>query len=294
MNWSAIEYNKRGMALEEEGKVSEAEALYRQAIDDAPQWSVPWYNLGLLYKRQRQWSDSLACNRRAVELDPSDAAAWWNLGIAATALGDWPEARRAWVAYGIEIPPGEGSVKLDLGPTPIRINPQGDGEVLWCWRIDPARAVIRSIPLPESHHRFDDLLLHDGAPNGYRVIRGKEVPVFDELEILEPSAYSTFEVVVDSASPEDTEALKELALEHDMGVEDWSATVRMLCKLCSEGRPHETHQWQEESEPTTERRFGFAAHSEREVHEVLKQWLATTTGCDVISLRCVLQSGSIN
>ena len=95
MKWSAIEHNKRGMALEEEGKVSEAEAMYRQAIDDAPQWSVPWYNLGLLYKRQRQWSDSLACNRRAVELDPSDAAAWWNLGIAATGLGDWPEARRA-------------------------------------------------------------------------------------------------------------------------------------------------------------------------------------------------------
>lgn len=88
-------------------------------------------------------------HRRAVELDSSDEAAWWNLGIAATALGEWREARTAWRACGIEIPEGDGPPDLDFGLVPVRLDPAGCGEVVWCRRIDPARAVIRNVPLPE-------------------------------------------------------------------------------------------------------------------------------------------------
>jgi hypothetical protein len=47
---------------------------------------VPWFNLGLPYKRQRRWEVSLRFNRKATELAADDQAGWCNLGIAATAL----------------------------------------------------------------------------------------------------------------------------------------------------------------------------------------------------------------
>ena len=77
-------------------------------------------------KRQRRWPQSLVCNLQAAHLDPSDEAAWWNAGIAATALGEWETTRLAWVAFGIDLPPGDGEISMQLGPTPIRLNPEGN------------------------------------------------------------------------------------------------------------------------------------------------------------------------
>jgi hypothetical protein len=86
------------------------------------------------------------------------------LGIAATALNNWPEARRAWNGYGLKLPAGEGPIEADLGLTPIRLNPTGGRRSRLVQRIDPARAIIDSVPFPDSGHRHGDLLLHDGEP----------------------------------------------------------------------------------------------------------------------------------
>ena len=84
-----------GLSLEDDGDRTGAERAYRDALARSPSWSVPHYNLGLLCKYQGRWQESLAFNQQAAALAPDDEAAWWNLGIAATALGDWAEARRA-------------------------------------------------------------------------------------------------------------------------------------------------------------------------------------------------------
>ncbi|MCI0388166.1 MAG: tetratricopeptide repeat protein [Acidobacteria bacterium] len=170
-NW----HNARGNAAHASGEFARAVLLYEKAIASDPAWSANWYNLGLIYKERHDWKASLRCNQEAVRRNSSSEAAWWNLGIAATAISEWTEARRAWSAYGLELPEGTGEIVGDFGSTPIRINPHDDGEVIWTNRIDPARAIIRSVPLPESCHRYGDLLLHDGAPNGYRTLQGREV-----------------------------------------------------------------------------------------------------------------------
>jgi hypothetical protein len=193
----ATYYNAKGQRLEAARDQDGAIALYRKAIAAAPTWSVPWYNLGLVFKYRGEWEASYRCNAEAMRLSPRYEAAIWNTGIAATALGNWSEARRAWAAYGIELPPGDGPIEGDFGSVPIRINPDGNGEVVWCRRIDPARAVITSIPFPESAHGCGDLLLHDGAPAGYRMSEEREVPVFNELEVLQPSGHVTLGVNLD-------------------------------------------------------------------------------------------------
>jgi hypothetical protein len=44
----------------------------------------------------------------------------------------------------------------------VRLNPQSSGEVVCGERLDPARLLILSVPLPESRHRFYDIVLNDG------------------------------------------------------------------------------------------------------------------------------------
>jgi tetratricopeptide (TPR) repeat protein len=240
LNWTfqklvAGFFNERGQVfLDRKRDLNRAEKAFARAAAIAPDWSVPWYNLGLAAKWQRRWTESLEWNRKAVERDPSNQPAWWNLGIAATALGDWAEARQAWTAFGIELPPGEGAIVMELGPTPIRLDPEHAGEVVWCRRLDPARAVIRNVPLPDTGYRYGDLILHDGAPSGERRLHGTTVPVFDMIELLEASKFLNFEVELYATKAESLEALFRLAADENIGLEDWG-TIRCLCFACSRG-----------------------------------------------------------
>lgn len=268
----ALLHNRRGERhLNETGDLERAALAYGRATQLAPAWSVPWYNLGLVRKYQGQWAESLRCNLLAAELDPEDEAAWWNAGIAATALGDWEAARLAWEAVGIKLPPGEGEIRMRLGLTPIRLNPDGQGEIVWCERIDPARAIIRNVPLPDSGHRYGDLLLHDGAPNGTRVYQGQEVPVFDALQLLQASRYTTYQVRVRVGGAEDVLALAELVEEHGCGIEDWE-TIRRICAACSRGNPgpHEPASQEQGQNITT---LAIAARNDAALRALLTAWV---------------------
>jgi hypothetical protein len=266
--------NARALELREKGHLQEAIELYERAVGLAPRWSTPLYNLGLLFKYERKWAESLEYNRRATVLDSKNAAAWWNLGIAATALGRWDIARSAWQAFGIEIPPGEGPVDFPCGIGPIRLNPKGDAEVVWARRIDPARAVLESIPFPESKYRWNDLVLNDGAPVGYRTYRGDEVPVFDALDLVRPSPFGTYVARVELPPKRHGKLvarLAEIAIEKGACAEDWSTSVRILCRACSEGRPHASHDT-EAKPPETTHVIGIAARSRKHATSVLFAW----------------------
>ena len=245
--------NERGRKCDRQGKVDRAIYYYKLATETAPNWSVPWYNLGLLTKYQGKWEESLHFNQRAVELDPQNEAGWWNLGIAATALSDWREARRAWKSYGIRGMEGEGEVRIGPLDACVRLDPNGAGEVVWGDRIDPARFVILNVPLPNSGRRFRDVVLHDGAQNGTRMRRDREIPVFDELGLWHKSEYSTFELelhIGDQAAEDD---LVRTARENKFGIENWSS-VRLICRECSVGNPG-AHDHKPEPPPDGSRRF---------------------------------------
>jgi len=252
--------NERGNDAKEAKRLDEAEAEYLRARSLAPDFDAPWFNLGVLYKWQARWPEARSCVERALELGTENrAGALWNLGIIATAQGDWAVARRAWTEYGIDVPEGEGPIQMALGLTPVRMKVDGH-EVVWCDRIDPARAVVRSIPIPESGRRFGDLLLHDGAPAGHRMLGGREVAVFDELALLAPSSVHTYAVTVLAPSRAAMEKLLRAFSKASLPVEDWSDSVRLICEACSVGRPHAHDAHDEAERPwNTERRVGVAA-----------------------------------
>jgi tetratricopeptide (TPR) repeat protein len=202
---------EKGLACSDAGDVGAAESAYRAAIALEPDWSVPAYNLALLCKYQGRWEESLEFNRRASVVAPDDKGAWWNRGIAATALGYWSEARLAWRECGIADPGGDDPPDYRFGRTAIRLDPEGEGEVVRGMRLDPARARLINIPLPSSKFRWGDIVLHDGAAQGSRIVNGVEQPVFNVLERLVPSSVRTFILELEAADRAAVEALEHIA-----------------------------------------------------------------------------------
>ena len=287
----ATALNELGRRRDDEGDQDGALEAYAQASAIHPGWSVPWYNAGLIHKYRGEWTASLQANARAVQCEPGNEGALWNLGIAATALGDWTTARRAWRQYGIDIPEGEGPVDYFVGLTPIRVHGDEGTEVVWADRIDPARAILRNVPTPACGHRYGDLVLHDGAPNGYRTLRGQERAVFDELDVLAPSDYSTFEAIVEGASTEEVDAFEKESDDVGMPAENWTDSLRTLCRACSEGHPDESAAHDHAPRRPSLRgeiRLGIAAREAGAARERLEAWTRRVRGLSVVEFNCVL------
>jgi len=253
--------------------------LYERALALDPDHAVTHYNIGLVYKYRGAWTESLHHNRRASDLNPDDEAAKWNMGIAATALRDWPTAREAWHRAGIRIAGGEGPIEEDFGMTPVRLNPDGNGEVVWGKRIDPVRVVLGNIPYPASGFKAGDVVLHDGAPIGERQHDGRTYSVFNVLELFESSANGTYEAEVRPRDAADLEALTSALDAAQVDHEVWTSNVRTLCKQCSEGISHEHVGEAEQAAAWPDSHvLGISTTSPEVARLVLERWSDSGTG----------------
>jgi len=259
-----------------EGDHVTSAGLYRAILAREPSRADCWHDLGIATKHLGLWDECRSVNRRALELEPTDEGAAWNLGIAATALSDWATARAGWRAAGLEVPDGDGPPEMELGAVPIRVANDGEPEVVWCRRIDPARAIILSVPTAGCGRRHRDLILHDGSANGERLLNGQRVPVFDELDVLAPSGFSTYEARIEVNGADDVRALESSFERTGVVSEDWTASVRSLCRACSEGNPDTgAHDHSVESAWNPMRTIGIASErDESGVKEILSSWVA--------------------
>lgn len=254
------------------GQLREASRLFASLLERDPTSPHYHYMQGLVHKYLRDWPASLEHNRRSLALrEEFDEASHWNAGIAATALGDWSQAREHWGACGIRLPPGEGPIDADFGIVSLRLNPWGDGETLFARRVDVVRAQLLNVPLPSSGFRCGDIVLHDGAATGRREYGQDLVPVFNALQQLEASPYRTFTVFVDS-DPAGMQALGAVRHPGVASIEDWTESIVHLCLRCSHGLVH-THR-ADPSGWNRQRNLGVAALSREHVDTLLAQWAA--------------------
>jgi hypothetical protein len=274
----AHKFHLQAQALSDEGKNQEAIDTYLKAIELDPGKSESFYNIGLIYKYQGEWSKSLEYNAKANSLDPEDEAARWNLAIAATALRKWDIARKAWKENGITIEGDSGPINMDFGMTPVRLNPDESGEVVWATRIDPVRARIDNIPFKDSGFKHGDIVLHDGAPVGHRKIGDREYSVFNVLALFESSSFSTIVASVKISSDDDLKKLEELFSRTPHDFEDWTNNIRILCRQCSEGNPHDHHDRELENEWTGERTLGIAVYEGQTIAGIFDEWQESTGG----------------
>ncbi|MEV4539856.1 hypothetical protein AB0J82_39400 [Asanoa sp. NPDC049518] len=194
-----------------------------------------WFDAALAHKFLRNWREAYELGKEAAARSKRGAQdpAFWNLGIAATVQRDWATARDSWIGYGVNLPDGAGEIVADLGVTCVRINTATGQEVVWAQRLCPTRARVRSVPF-ETGRRFGEVVLHDGAPNGERIVQGRRFPVFDEIMLFEPSDIATLSVTVTVAAGDDVEALLDAFAEADFGAEPTNS-AQPMCKCCSEG-----------------------------------------------------------
>ncbi|MGI5375033.1 tetratricopeptide repeat protein [Streptomyces sp. CA-251387] len=233
--------------------------------DEEPS-AVWWYDAALAHKFLRNWQKAYELGREAAARSPRGEGdpAYWNLGIAATIQRDWATARDAWAGFGFELPEGEGAIEGRFGNACVRLDTGGQREVVWVERLCPTRGRVVNVPVTGGR-RYGEIVVHDGVPNGERIVDGTTYPVFDELLLFESSDLPTLEVTVAAGEPGDLEALIGLFVEHGYGAEPASA-VRMLCACCSEG----SHQ-QERTVQAGAQQVALAA-PEKDARRLLERW----------------------
>jgi hypothetical protein len=114
--------------------------------------------------------------------------------------------------------------------------------------------------------------LHDGAPVGQRTYEGREYSVFNALELFHASRYGTYELTLARRLRATWKRWRTSAAKPVWPTEDWSSSVRMLCKACSEGRPHEYHDSDaEDGTWRVTRRIALSFDSQ--IESVLDSWM---------------------
>lgn len=250
-----------------------AAELFEQVLahfpDEKPsaEW---WYDAALAHKFLRNWQKAYELGREAAARAPRGEGepAFWNLGIAATIQREWATARDAWAGFGIELPDGEGEIDARFGNACVRLDTGGQQEVVWVQRLCPTRGRVVNVPVTGGR-RYGEIVVHDGVPNGERIVDGTTYPVFDELLLFEPSELPTLEVTVNAGERADLEALLVLFAEHGYGAEP-ANSVRMLCACCSEG----THE-QERTADAGAQQVSLGAPPE-EARRLLERWAGET------------------
>jgi hypothetical protein len=233
----AMELLQRGEDAAEVQDWPVVAACYEEFLTDFPDTPISpelWFDAALANKFLRNWPKAYELGRQAALRagKPEGSPAWWNLGIAATMVGDWGTAREAWSNYGVPLHPGEGEIEDGFGTALVRLDPEGDAEVVWVRRICPTRARILSVPYGE--RRFGEIVVHDGAPTGERRLDGHTFAVFDELALWQASTTPTWRAQVTAPDPRDMTDLADAFDSQGLAMEPVDS-LTFHCSCCSHG-----------------------------------------------------------
>lgn len=106
----------------------------------------------------------------------------------------------------------------------------------------------------------------------------REYPVFNVLEMFEPSHYSTVIVSVNIDRDEDLDRPEELFSDTPHEFEDWTTNIRNICRQCSEGIPHDHHDRDLTDEQLSDKTLGVAAYEGQSVVNVFEVWQRESGG----------------
>jgi tetratricopeptide (TPR) repeat protein len=97
-----------------EKRLQEAEAAFATLSIDAPQYSGPWANLGIIYAKSNRREQALAALSKATSLNDRNAVAWNWLGLVQRELGDRSKAEQAYLRA-LAVKPDYALPHLNLG-----------------------------------------------------------------------------------------------------------------------------------------------------------------------------------
>ena len=273
-------------AFDREGDVYTAVKLYKKLIRLAPEWAPPYLHLSKLYKDRADWKPCIHYTKKSLQLVPDATQAWTNLALANTALKKWKAARRAWNQVGYDFRETDRSPDFDLGTIALCLNPHTKPEVVWARQIDPARAVVLSVPQPGTGHRFYDTILFDPDSRGAQIAGSRVWPAYNELQVFRSSPFKTYSVRLLEVAESHIDALSDLCKEEGVGFDNWSASTHLFLPPASRDNPEfHLHSFPREAE-NSDVLIGLAAKSIRSLQRMLKNWEIITL-CHYQDLRLV-------
>jgi len=102
-----------GVLRRAQGKIAEAEDLFRRSLAARPDQPHVWHNLGNLLRIDGRIDDGIEALREAIRLKPNYAEAWFNLGIAFFAKRALEDAEKAY-RQALKLQPNYAMAKQNL------------------------------------------------------------------------------------------------------------------------------------------------------------------------------------
>jgi len=91
---TALDQRQQAIALEQQGKITEAEIAWRTVLETQPGSAEAFAHLGFLESRQEHYAQAASLYRKALTLNPAMPALRMNLGLALFKAGELKDALR--------------------------------------------------------------------------------------------------------------------------------------------------------------------------------------------------------
>jgi tetratricopeptide (TPR) repeat protein len=110
---SAVILNHLGMVVGDANRLSEACDIFRQAVEAEPASFFAWSNLALINEKLEDFDQAIAARRKAIELQPEAAEEWHRLGVCFAKRGDVKRAIET-LRKALELNPRTEGIRHDL------------------------------------------------------------------------------------------------------------------------------------------------------------------------------------
>ena len=145
----------KAAALINQGKIQEAEAIYKELITAGTRNHIIYGNLATIYGMQSKLDDCIKFLRKALEIKPNFTDAHNNLGNALKLQGELPAAINSY-SNALKLKPDDPDTHMNLG---IALKDQGDLNAA----IDSYNKALELKPnYPEAHFNLGITLKHQG------------------------------------------------------------------------------------------------------------------------------------
>ncbi|HLO48330.1 MAG TPA: tetratricopeptide repeat protein, partial [Kamptonema sp.] len=181
--------------LRQEGKLEEAIASYRQAIEQNPKFYWSHYNLGEILAKLGRWDEAVRAYSHAVELNPHSAWCYYQLGEALAKLERWEDAIASY-RQAIDISPDSYRFYINLGESLCK---QGSADIAATFYCQATEILLKQQQWDEASISYRQAIqLNPSFKDSHRDL-GEALSKQSQLESAIASARKTVNITPDNA-----------------------------------------------------------------------------------------------
>lgn len=158
-------YFQSANQLKQEGKLDEAIASYRQAIEHNPNFYLSHHNLGETLAKLDRWDEAVTSYDRAIQLNPNSVWSYYNLGEALAKLCRWEDAIASYL-HAIQLSPDFYRFYINLGEVLCKRGRSEEAAALYC---QAAESLAQQHRWDEADNCYSQAIkLNPSVKNDYR------------------------------------------------------------------------------------------------------------------------------